>query len=123
MIQSEALHTLLASLVAGRCFPVMFPQRPLPDWPAIRYTPIGGTVYPDACGGGDGSLDDPTVQIDSVATTYLAARNLALQVRAAMETFSPPAVPNGAVRFDFDPETKTHRASQDFTLYPSSPAA
>lgn len=120
MIQSEALHAALAPLVAGRCWPVMFPQKPLPEWPAIRYTPVGGTVHPDACGGGDGSADDARVQIDCVAASYLAARDLALQVRAALMTFTPPAVPEGPVLFDFDPELKVHRAIQDWTLYPSS---
>jgi len=123
MIQSEALHAALAPLVAGRVFPVMFPQEPLPTWPAIRYTPVGGQVWPDACGGGDGSTDDVRVQTDSVATTFAAARDLNLQVRAAMLAFDPPAVADGPPIFDFDPETRTFRAIQDFTLYPSSPAA
>ena len=122
MIQSEALHTLLAPLVGGRVYPVMFPQEPLPTWPAIRYTPVGGTTYPDACGSGDGAEDDVAVQIDVVASTYLAARDLHQQVRAALMTFSPPAVADGAPLFDFDPETRTHRAIQTFTLYPSSAA-
>jgi hypothetical protein len=122
MIQSEALHTALAALVAGRVWPVMFPQAPLPTWPAIRYTPVGGTVWPDACGGGDGSTDDPRVQIDSVAETYQGALNLCQQVRATMMTFDPPAVPDGPPIFDFDPELRVHRAIQDFTLYPSSAA-
>ena len=122
MIQSEALHSLLAPLVANRCWPVMFPQKPLPTWPAIRYTPIGGTVTPDACGGGDGTLDDPTVQIDAVAETYIAARNLNIQIRDLLMDFTPPAVPNGPPVFDFDPELRVFRAVQDFTFYPSSPA-
>ena len=83
MIQSEALHSLLAPLVSGRCWPVVFPQKPAPTWPAIRYTPVGGTVTPDVCGGGDGTLDDVRVQIDCVAETYIAARNLSNQVRAS----------------------------------------
>ena len=122
MMQSEALHAVLAPLVAGRCFPVVFPQEPLPTWPAIRYTPVGGTVHPDACGGGDGAEDDVRVQIDAVALTYAAARDLMNQVRAAMMTFNPPAVSDGPALFDYDADTKTHRAIQDFTLYPSSSA-
>jgi hypothetical protein len=123
VIQSEALHALLAPLVAGRCFPVMFPQTPLPTWPAIRYTPVGGTVWPDACGGGDGLVDDVRVQIDCVCTSYLEARNLGQSVRSALLAFDPPAVPDGPATFSFDAETKTHVCLQDFTLYPSSPAA
>lgn len=124
MIQSEALHAVLAPLVAGRCWPVMFPQAPdaPPVWPAIRYTPVGGTVHPDACGGGDGSTDDARVQIDAVAETYLGARDLMQQIRTALMTFDPPAVPEGPALFEYDAETRTHRAIQDFTLYPSSSA-
>lgn len=122
MIQSEALHTALSSLVAGRVWPVIFPQSPLPTWPAIRYTPVGGTVYPDACGGGDGTADDVRVQIDAVAETYSGTRLLNQQIRAALMAFSPPAVPEGPPIFDYDPELKVHRAIQDFTLYPSSAA-
>lgn len=122
MIQSEALHTALAALVAGRVWPVMFPQSPLPTWPAIRYTPVGGTVYPDACGGGDGTADDVSVQIDAVAETYLAARDLNQAIRAVLMAFDPPAVPEGPAIFDYDPELKVHRAIQDWTLYPSSAA-
>lgn len=122
MIQAEALYTALAPLVAGRVYPVMFPQEPLPTWPAIRYTPVGGAVYPDACGSGDGAEDDVRVQIDSVAPTFDGARLLNQQVRAALMTFTPPAVADGPPIFDFDPETRTHRAIQDFTLYPSSAA-
>ncbi len=122
MIQSEALHTALSSLVAGRVWPVMFPQSPLPTWPAIRYTPVGGTVYPDACGGGDGTADDVRVQIDAVAETYVAARDLNQAIRAALMAFSPPAVPEGPPIFDYDPDLKVHRAIQDWTLYPSSAA-
>jgi hypothetical protein len=122
VIQSEALHTLLAPLVAGRVFPVVFPQEPLPTWPAIRYTPVGGSTNPDVCGSGDGTLDDVQVQIDVVASTYLAARDLHNQVRAALMgwTAGPPAVADGAPIFDYDAETRTHRAIQTFTLYPSS---
>lgn len=120
MIQAEALHAALAPLVAGRVYPVMFPQEPLPTWPAIRYTPVGGTVYPDACGSGDGAEDDVRVQIDSVAPTFDAARLLNQQVRAALGAFTPPAVADGPPLFDFDAETRTFRAIQDFTLYPSS---
>lgn len=122
MIQSEAMHTALSALVAGRVWPVMFPQSPLPTWPAIRYTPIGGDTNPDACGSGDGTLDDVQVQIDAVAETYAAARLLNQQIRAVMMDFTPPAVADGAALFDFDPELRVHRAVQTFTLYPSSAA-
>ena len=124
MIQSEALHALLAPLVGGRCYPVMFPQEPLPTWPAIRYTPLPGSTHPDACGSGDGAEDDVAVQIDCVAETYLAARTLNQQVRAALMGWAagPPAVADSSPIFDFDPEARAFRVIQTFTLYPSSSA-
>lgn len=124
MIQSEALFAALSPLVAGRVWPVMFPQDPAapPTWPAIRYTPVGGQIAPDACGSGDGTLDDVRVQLDAVAETYEGARLLNQQIRAAMMTFTPPAVAEGPPTFDFDPDLRVHRAVQDFTLYPSSSA-
>lgn len=124
MIQSEALHTLLAPLVGGRVYPVMFPQEPLPTWPAIRYTPVGGSTNPDACGSGDGAEDDVAVQIDCVAETYQAARNLNKLVRAALTSWTagPPAVADSSPIFDWDAEAKAFRAIQTFTLYPSSSA-
>jgi len=120
VIHSAALFAALGPLVGNRCYPVMFPQEPLPAWPAIRYTPVGGTVYPDACGGGDGAEDDQRVQIDMVADTYDAAAALCVAVRAARALLDPPAVPDGPAQYLFDAETKTMRAIQDFTLYPSS---
>lgn len=122
MIQSEALQAALSPLVAGRVWPVMFPQKPAapPDWPAIRYTPVGGASPTDACGSGDGSGDDVRVQIDACATSYLGARDLSQAIRAVMMNFSPPAVAVGPAIFDFDPELRVHRAIQDYTLYPSA---
>ncbi len=123
MIQAAALFTALSGLVSGRVYPVTFPQSPLPTWPAIRYTPVGGEVHPDVCGSGDGAEDDVRVQIDAVAETFAAAVSLNTAIRAAMMAFTPKAVADGPPLYEFDPELKVHRAIQDFTLYPSSPAA
>ena len=57
-----------------------------------------------------------------VAETYDEAAALCVSVRAAMELFNPPAVPDGPAQYLYDAETKTMRAIQDFTLYPSSAA-
>lgn len=126
MNQSAALFSALSPLVAGRMYPVNFPQEPLPTWPAIRYTPVGGAVWPDACGAGDGDTDDVRVQIDYVAQDDGATSGfdrvvaLAKAGRSALMDFDPPCVADGPPLFQYDSETKTHRATQDFTFYPSS---
>lgn len=119
MIQAEAFRAALVGLVSNRVYPTMFPQSPLPTWPAIRYTPVGGETFPDVCGTADGTTDDVTVQVDSCALTFAAARDLAQGVRNALLSFDPPVTADGPASFDYDAELKIHRAVQFFTLHPS----
>lgn len=119
---SHTLFALLAPLVAQRVYPVVFPLQPLPQWPAIRYTPLGGAVWPTNCGAGDASTDDFAVQIDTVAPTYDEAQALALQVRSTLDAATPPWVADAALRIVHDHETNTFMAQQDYTHYPSSGA-
>lgn len=113
----------LGPLVGDRCWPVMIPQEEglPPVWPAIRYTPVGGTIIPDACGGGTAYTDDQRVQIDCIAVTYKAAGALCELARAAMEALTVPTVADGPPIYEYDSETQTFRAIQDFTIYGSSP--
>lgn len=125
MIHDAIIFTALAPLVGGtRCYPVMIPQEEgtPPVWPAIRYTPVGGTITPDACGGGTAVTDDQRVQIDCIAKTYKAAGALCELARAAMEALAVPTVADGPPLYEYDAETQTFRAIQDFTIYGSSPA-
>ena len=48
--QNTAIFAALTGLVSGRVYLVMFPQQLLPAWPAIRYTPAGGTTHSTSCG-------------------------------------------------------------------------
>lgn len=120
MIHDAALVSALGPLVGGRIYAVTFPQQQLPEWPAIRFTPAGGAITPDACGSGAEETDDIRVQIDCVAETYEAAEALCSAVRAAMDAFTPPAVADAHPLRDWDPETKTFRVIIDFTIYGSS---
>jgi hypothetical protein len=111
------------ALAGGRyaVYPDVFPQPPAaPVWPALRYTLAGGTIYPDLAGAGDDDGDDVRVQIDAVAETSLARRELWAAVREAMQGLDPPAVLQGPPVFSYDSETKTWRAMGDFIVYGSS---
>lgn len=123
MIHDAIIFAALGPLVSSRCYPVMIPQEEgtPPVWPAIRYTPAGGGIELDACGSGSAETDDQRVQIDCIAETYKAAGALCELARAAMQGLPVPCAADGAATYEFDDETKTFRAIQDFTIYGSSP--
>ncbi len=76
------------ALVDTRIYPDVLPQGVV--YPAIRYHRIDTPrVYTK---GGYAGLSRPRLQIDCYATTYVAVRNLAAAVRAAMERYPGPAV-------------------------------
>ncbi len=124
MIHDAIIFAALGPLVEDRCWPVMIPQekgKP-PVWPAIRYTPVGGTITPDACGGGTAATDDQRVQVDCIVEgDYKACGALCELARAAMEALAVPTVADGPPLYEYDAETQTFRAIQDFTIYGSSP--
>ena len=64
----------------------MIPQEPgkPPVWPAIRYTPVGGTITPDACGGGTAFTDDQRVQVDCIVEAINNDEELNQQVWDAL---------------------------------------
>jgi hypothetical protein len=118
-IESD-LFAALSSLVGGRVYPITFPQTSgTPGWPAIRYTFISITPDLVVCGDTGDIAADTRVQLDLVASTYVAARVLRLQVMAVMQTFLPPAI--FETNFEtWDAETKTFRASLDYVIQKSS---
>jgi hypothetical protein len=113
------IFTALGPLVSNRVYPLTFPQAPdVPVWPAIRYTPTGGEVQQTSCG--DADSPDVAIQIDVVATTFYELLNLNQSVLTAMSAFSAPAVLANNLVFDYDAETKTHRAICQFVIAGSS---
>jgi Protein of unknown function (DUF3168) len=109
------IFTALGPLVSNRVYPLTFPQDPdVPVWPAIRYTPTGGAMQFTSCG--DANDPDVTIQIDVVAATFAALLPLVGSVKTAFNTFSIPAVLENSPGFDYDAETKTHRAVMIYTL-------
>jgi Protein of unknown function (DUF3168) len=120
MILENALFVALAPLVGSRMSPNIFPQPPdIPTWPAIRYTFISTVPIQDLCGDGDDDTADTRVQLDIVAKTFKAVRQLRLDVIAAMQSFDPPARVELSSS-DYDAETKTYREILDYSFYGSS---
>lgn len=120
MSASTTLFATLQALVAGRCYPDTFmqPSGELPQWPALRYTLVGGDVHADICGTGDGSTDTLLVQVDVVCSTHAERETLTAQVRTAMDALNtPPTTLQGSPRNSYDAETKTYRAELDFYLH------
>lgn len=108
-----------ASPLEGRAYPSVFPQSF--TLPAIRYVFVDVVPVTDLCGDGDDDTAVPRIQLDAVANTFKAARALRLSIMAAMRTFVPPAILEIS-SMDYDAETKTHRATLDYTFHGSSNA-
>lgn len=108
------LYSRMAPLVGNRVFPVTYPQEPLPTWPAIRYTPTGGALQQTSCG--DAMDGDVSVQIDVVALKFVDLVPLVAQVRTSLDAFSVPCVLDSEPGFEYDAETKTHRAILQYTI-------
>lgn len=101
----------------GRVYPSTFPQGF--TQPALRFTFIDITPLEDICGDGDDDTAEPRVQFDIVAHTFKQVSALRLQVMAVMRTFTPPARLVSSA-FDYDVDSKSHRATMDYTFHGSS---
>jgi tRNA threonylcarbamoyladenosine modification (KEOPS) complex Pcc1 subunit len=114
------LYATLGPLVAGRCYPLEFPQAANgPIWPAIRYSVVEETPEASVCGTNTGVDDQVRVQLDIVARDYSAMRTLKTAVLQALTSVSPPHTRDAGFEM-FDAETKTHRAVLFVTFQPSS---
>lgn len=123
MNPGQVVKTALGPLVNGRVYASTFPQQPnIPTWPSIRFTVVGGEVFPDLCGSEVWQTDDVRVQLDVVATEYDQMRSLVQQVISAMAAVVDPPSRRAAPTVEtFDAETKTHRSVLEYSLHPSSP--
>lgn len=76
-------HAGLAALVDSRVYPIVAPQDP--ERPYLTYQLISRESEPTH--DGPSGLDNPRLQIDTWASTYVEAGQVAKQVRAAMDGF------------------------------------
>lgn len=128
-IPRAVARTLATVATLGtRIYEGTFPQPPaVPVWPAARYTFVGNTPYAALCGDGDIDADDVRVQIDLVVQTSQADLHaLRRAVIAAMSSIvvqsGEPPLPSTRETdlYNYEGETKTHRFTLDFLLFPSS---
>lgn len=123
MIHSALILDALDALADSRVYAVTFPQEPLPEWPAIRFTPYGGPISSDACNGGSEDTDDIPVQFDFAAKTYEEAAELCRRGREALQAIEHPGLNVSAIsspRYEPDPDFKVILAIQDFLFSGSS---
>jgi len=123
MTTEADLFAALGPLVSNRVYPETFvqPSGALPVWPSIRYDLVSEVPMRTLCKDSGDDAPDTRVQIDGVDKTFMQARALRVQIMAAMETFSPPAVLENTFN-EYDVATKTFRVSLDYVIYKSSPA-
>lgn len=114
------LRAILDSLAPY--YPNKLPQvTTAPVWPMIRGTVIGRSNAIDACGAGEESEEDITVQLDFFAKTYNETTALRSAARALLAAASPPWIKQPGGFEDFDEDAKVERASAEWTLYQSTP--
>lgn len=112
--------TGVTNLVGTRVYPVVLPQSP--TYPAIRYQQTAGSREPAM--GSNSGLVKTTVQIDSYSDTYEQARQVAEEVRSALQRFggTVAGVVIESVFVEgpldvFEEEIKKFRVQQDFTVW------
>lgn len=118
MLAEEVVLSVLAGAspyatdADDRVFAVLAPQ----DTPLPRITFQRVSSAPVTDFQGNSNLDQVRIQVDCWAAGYLDARNLATQVRAALEA--------NELKFllvtdqdDYEPETRIYRVRQDFRCW------
>lgn len=113
-------HAGVAALVATRIYPILMPQNT--TLPAITKQRISGPRVQSLVG--SSGLAYPRYQVDAWASTYDGAKAVADQVRAALDGFRGyvGTVRIGGIRLIgdqelYEEETRTHRVSQDFSVW------
>lgn len=106
-----ALTTGSPLTAAGtRVYPMLMPQNP--TYPALTYQRIASA--PVASLDGMSNLDRVRMQVDCWALTYLAAKNLAAQVRAELTLINALLL---LELDDYEPNEKVYRVTMDFSLW------
>lgn len=107
------IQALLASLVSGRCYPLVNTSATIVK-PYITYQVVSNV--PTVSLTGPSGLENRRVQIDIWSDTYGASKALEIQVKAAMN--SAPFVNIPLLSQDFyEEETKLYRVSVDFSVW------
>lgn len=109
----------LSSLIGTRISPLRLPENV--TYPALTYQRISSQRVQSQSG--SSKLAFPRFQFDCYAKTYLAAKNVSAQLRAALDGFKGTMgdVPVGSSlsqsdRDFYDPNTRIWRVSIDFVI-------
>jgi hypothetical protein len=109
------VQTVLAALVAGRCYPLVAPDSPVK--PYIIYQVISNPTLNSL--EGDMGLSRRRFQVDVWADTYGAAKGLAKAATLAMAAAAFSNIKLGD-HDAYDPETKARGVSLDFSIWGES---
>lgn len=110
MSHAQILFNAIKGLVSNRCYPDVYPQAPnVIEWPAIRYTQIGGTVFNSNCNPSS-ETDATQFQIDIGAKTASQRETLMTQVRDALDNLNPPVELTTSFITGYDTESKVFTA-------------
>ncbi len=106
------LRTLIAPIVANRCYPNTAPDNPTK--PYITYQRISAT--PDNTLSGTGQLQNTRLQIDVWAASFADSQAKAALVKAAMLGF---AIKNTRQmeQDTYESDTQTHRVMLDYSIW------
>ena len=116
MIQQQLFTLLSGSTEAGaRVFPLIAPDGvPRPYIVYQRVAAVTENVL-----SGDAGLTNTRIQIDTFGDTYAQAQTVAAAIIALMDGWSVQNVNLMSQDF-FEPDTKLHRCSMDFSIWHSS---
>jgi Na+-translocating ferredoxin:NAD+ oxidoreductase RnfD subunit len=118
MIEKD-IFDALKGLVNNRVYPMVMPQNP--TLPALVYTRIA-TNAQNTIDAPPSTLDQCLMQIDAYAETYLAAKELAESMRAAMEAAPFKATLQTSQEF-WEDTPKIYRVTFDFYCWEKRPPA
>lgn len=104
------IKTAVGALVAGRCYPLIAPEKPVA--PYAVYFQVANA--PEVTMETTVPVENSRIQVDIYAKTYAEAQSLAESTRDAMMTLG--AVPLLSVDL-FEQEVKLYRVAQDFSIW------
>lgn len=111
----EALrdHAGLSALISGRAYPQIMPQGG--TFPAVTFSRISASPVNSLSG--FSGLDNGRFQVDVWGETYLGAKQVAGQVKAAMESAATFKAVRAGERDLYESNGELHRIILDFSAW------
>jgi hypothetical protein len=110
----------ITDIIGTRMYPVIRPQTT--QLPALSYQRVAETrVDPLTAGAPGAALTDVRMQIDHWAASYATVKDLAVQVRQAMNGHNQAsglrAMSYLTAHDEYDDESRTYRVSADYSIW------